>query len=474
MRLDDHFGTFLTDTVNLNLTRVKHLESSVEAIKSFVRGSDWKPRLRRFVPQGSWAHKTIIRPLDTRAFDADLLVLVDAVSEWSASDYVDTLFEVFRSDGTYKDKIRRYSHCVTIEYAGERNIDLAPCIIDRAGIGYDVCNRSTNLFEASEPEKFTTWLVERNAWTGSNALRKVTRLIKYLRDIKGTFSCSSVLLTTLLGSRIRSGDADNETEFADVPTSLKTIVNRLDTWLQAYPEEPLVRNPVLPSETFNSGWNADGYSNFRDQIHKYRTWIDDAYGEEDRDESIEKWRRVFGIAFAKGATLQKKSAVEKSINDVNSRNDLVSEVARRGLDALPVGFDNIPHKEKPRWPRPPVLPFAVEIAATRHSDKNGTFVDVVRSSGAEVLPRGHWLRFRVLGQFQYKRPDFQIHWRVANTGEDASRADGLRGQFEKPNDGATRWEHLQYRGVHTVEAFVVRARDGMLVGQSAPFYVVIA
>jgi hypothetical protein len=46
----------------------------------------------------------------------------------------------------------------------------------------------------------------RNAVTGNNLLRKVTRLLKYLRDIKGTFSAKSVLLATL--SNGRACDAD--------------------------------------------------------------------------------------------------------------------------------------------------------------------------------------------------------------------------------------------------------------------------
>ena len=34
-------------------------------------------------------------------------------------------------------------------------------------------------------------------------------------------------------------------------------------------------------------------------------------------------------------------------------------------------------------------------------------------------------------------------------------------------------EQLAYRGVHLVEAFVIRKRDDLLIGQSAPFHVVI-
>jgi hypothetical protein len=190
MKLIDHFSTFLMDVVNLNATRVTQLEDSIEALKGAIRASDWAPKIKFFAPQGSWAHKTIIKPVDKKAFDADLLVFIEPVDRWSAKDYLSTLRAIFASHPTYKDKVRRYSHCVTIEYVGERKIDIAPCVVDRGGTTrLEVCNFNIDAFERSEPEKYTDWLVERNKWTGGNGLRKVTRLLKYQRDIKGTFSC---------------------------------------------------------------------------------------------------------------------------------------------------------------------------------------------------------------------------------------------------------------------------------------------
>ena len=85
------FHGFSNDIVNLNPTRLTRLENSVSAIKDVIRGSSWTPRRRGFVEQGSWAHKTIIKPLESKAFDADLLALVDPVVGWEAKDYVKRL-----------------------------------------------------------------------------------------------------------------------------------------------------------------------------------------------------------------------------------------------------------------------------------------------------------------------------------------------------------------------------------------------
>src|SRR5690242_15307236 len=93
------FNDFLKDTVNLNEARVADLETSIEAIKNAVRASDWEPHLNGWMAHGSWAHKTIIKPIDSE-FDADLIVFVEHVDGWSAATYIDELYRAFRANST--------------------------------------------------------------------------------------------------------------------------------------------------------------------------------------------------------------------------------------------------------------------------------------------------------------------------------------------------------------------------------------
>src|SRR5690606_30349621 len=105
-----------------------------------------------------------------------------------------------------------------------------------------------------------------------------------------------------------SADQDSDL-FADTATALKTIFGRMDDWLQLNPTKPAVTNPYLPNENFADAWTDEQYGNFRERIHNYREWIDDAYDEQDRVESIAKWRRVFGEDFAAGVVVNEgKSA----------------------------------------------------------------------------------------------------------------------------------------------------------------------
>jgi hypothetical protein len=482
VKLLEHFKTFLEEHVDLNQTRVDQLTDSIKAVKKAVRESDWEAEVIQFAPQGSWAHKTIIKPLPGKEFDADLLVFVEPVDGWDAKDYVNKLYSALEENSTYKDKLRRYSHCVTIEYAGVRRIDIAPVVRGRLIANQDeVCNRNSNEFEVGAPEAYTGWVVQKNSIAGGNDLRKVTRLLKYMRDIKGNFTCPSFLFTTLLGYCITDADKGSSA-FADTPTALKTLLGRLDDWLQANPTLPEVRNPVLYTEVQSSVWDEARYSNFRDKINLYRGWVDEAYDEADRDESIGKWRRVFGDDFAPGETKEAASSISEGVV-ARSKGaivvaghywDLVDWVKQAGTHVIPARLRRLPHVERPKW-RPAKTSVAVKVSAQLLSSRYGSVVRSVNSG--EPLQARYALRFTTSSSVgtPFSTNDYRIEWRVTNTDKVAHDAGALRGEFYKSDSGTpmSRVEDLSYRGVHFVEAFLIRKSDSCLVGQSDPFYVVI-
>ncbi|MFL6875914.1 SMODS domain-containing nucleotidyltransferase [Pseudomonas marginalis] len=467
------FDDFLSNTVNLNQTRFQNLQSSIDAIENFVRNSTWAPKIIEFKAQGSWAHKTIIKPLAGAAFDADLLVYVSPINGWEAKDYIDNLFTEFKKSTTYQDKVKKYSHCVTIEYSGERKIDIAPCIKERHHTNiYEVCNRDTNTFETSNPKEYTDWLITQNRVSKNNNLRKITRLLKYMRDIKTTFTCPSFLLTTLLGKQVYSTD-----NFPDLPTALTTLMARLDDWLQANVTQPDVRNPVLSTEVQSNAWDEKKYRNFRETIHRYRGWMDDAFEETDKDESLAKWRKVFGDEFAK-AEVRKMAARVSTIACESfaamgrSIRDLVEGVERYGQDALPKGFTRLGHMQRPTWRDAPGGSLTVRVLTDLFPSHNGSRVGSV--SSLTVNSSGSWLRFTALNINGVPfSTEYKIEWRITNTDSAAEAAGSLRGDFYGSNSHGIRWEQLSYRGVHMVEAFLVRNQDDKLCGKSDPFFVVV-
>jgi len=479
MKLVEHFKTFLDEEVNLNKTRIDQLSDSVEAVKSAIKSSNWGVKILGFAAHGSWAHGTIIKPLTGKEFDADLLVFVEPVDGWEAKDYVNKLGAFFDGHNTYKDKVRRYSHCVTIEYAGERRIDIAPCLKGRLHQdSYEVCNRTDNVFELTSPLAYTNWVTGRNAVAGGNDLKKATRLLKYLRNIKSNFTCPSFLFTTLVGFHVYDSDKGTAA-FADTPTCLKTVVGRLDDWLQLRSSVPELRNPVLWSEIQSQVWNQTQYDNFRDKINLYRGWIDDAYNETDRDESIGKWQRVFGDAFAAGEA-KEAGRVSESVSKSNALvlldylGDLVDKVKVVGSKALPARITHLPYVRRPKWRSAPASQqYTIKVTAELLTSKQGNYIRPITS--LEPLQKGLAILFTAKNSLgtQFSTNEFNVEWRVTNTDKEAYEANALRGDFYRSDSGVSRTEELSYRGVHFVEAFLVRKRDNRLCGTSEPFYVVI-
>ncbi|SFL38682.1 hypothetical protein SAMN04488004_11677 [Loktanella salsilacus] len=484
------FNDFLKNTVNLNQSRLDRLDASSGAVETFLRGSSWEPNITLWYPQGSWAHKTITKPVSGAPFDADVIAFVQPVSGWEPRDYIDKLFETFRLSDLYKDKVKRWSHCVTINYAGERKMDVAPCVVTNIEVNgsnlhqFHVCNRDANHFETSSPIDYTNWLTQKNAVCGSNSFRKVTRLLKYLRDIKKTFSCSSVCLTTLLAGLVSDFDKDHE-DFSDTPTALRTMMQRLDGYLSQHYFKPRVPNPFT-DEDFSDCWTEAQYHNFKNFVNKYRIWIEDAYSEKDRNKGIKKWRKVFGSEFGKGENLDQARSFGKRVASIfaprqpdlaklvaSDSYDIIDFASVVEIDNLPSDFLNLSYVEDPIWANSTGRGLETFITATVHRQRGEG--DGATVSSGRIVKKGQEMKFRLnlkTGTF-FDWKDYQIFWRVTNTGDEAANAEQLRGDIIREYRSADRWESLSYRGLHFVEAFVVRERDSALVSRSAPFLVAI-
>lgn len=448
MKLTEHFDTFLADVVNLNQSRIDTLKARVDAIVTTFESFDvYSDILIETCPQGSWAHRTIIKPPGNAGFDADVVVYIEPYEKWTPADYIENLYTQFKGHSTYTNKVSRKNRCVTIQYANEFSVDVVPCI-RKSGIWETtewILNRTENAKEQTNPDGFNDWFKKKNSYVGKNYLIKVVRLLKYLRDIKMTFSAKSVLLTTLVGERISIWDESLGlgNDFTDLPTSLRIIIKRLDDYLQENSNMPEVSNPGLPAESFTRHWDQNKYSNFRDCMHRYAEWIEDAYVEENRDESILKWRRVFGEDFAKSVTL------EKAVNAL-----------------IVVQVEDLSHVELPQWSI--LRAGKIEIFVTLHAAKGGDFKGTYRSNGPALAP-GTWLHFSAKHSFT---DGISIKWQVVNTGQEARLAKMLRGKIKQ--SGQDIWEHTQYKGSHWVECFAVDTKRGISLGRSGRFYVNVA
>jgi hypothetical protein len=202
---DAHFHAFLDSTVNLKQYRLDRLDSRVTAItNAFKNDAEIGTTYMDHSPQGSWAHGTIINPVgQLDQFDADILLHIENNPEWNddPKTYLRQVRAAFKRDQVYKNKLEHKNRCVRISYANDCHVDVVPAITLEDGRQVIICYRD-NAFEDTNPVGFADWMKERDDITGGQ-LRRVIRLLKWLRDFKNTFSCPSVILTVMLGGRVQ-------------------------------------------------------------------------------------------------------------------------------------------------------------------------------------------------------------------------------------------------------------------------------
>jgi hypothetical protein len=435
MAIGSCFKYFLENTVNLNQSRIDQLEQRVEAITGYLAEHDTLgPIIEGAAPQGSYAHKTIIRPVGRHEFDADVVLIMQEQQGWQPCDYVEQLYKVFKDSGTYAKLVGRKTRCVTIDYAGDFHLDVVPLVVLADGQTY-ITNRVENRFERTNPEGFNAWLDERNRITDGH-LVEVIRLAKYLRDSKQTFSVKSVILTTLLGQAVKDVQLLNDPDYYDsMATTLYHVAQDLDAYLQANPTMPVIADPSCDGESFNHRWDQEQYADFRTCFHTYTAKIVAAYEEPDEGTAIRLWQELFGPEFK--SPPPQLSPLDEEIAAVKTE---------QFLDR---------HHHIPMGP----MPYRLKINA-RTLKKAGFRTFDLPKNGNRVTKRRR-LRFSIV---TCDVPgEYEVWWKIKNRGDEAFAAEALRGEIVRDNGTQTHEESTLYRGSHYVECYIVK--DGKCVAR---------
>ena len=137
----------------------------------------------------------------------------------------------------------RKCRCVALVYANSMHVDIVPHL-NLADGREVIVNRDDDQWEKTNPQGFTDWMKNKDSIANGN-LRKVIRLMKYLRDHKNSFTGTrSILLTTLLGEQVTQFRAvSTPGYYSNVPTTLLHVIKAIDAWLQARPIKPSIPDP---------------------------------------------------------------------------------------------------------------------------------------------------------------------------------------------------------------------------------------
>ena len=104
MKLLEDFAVLLTEKVNLSQAKLDQLDERVDSVTDVLKSaSNFQGAVLDTIPQGSWAHRTIIRPPVTLEFDADFLVQIAELPAWNfdPQQYSEAVWAALSSHGTY-------------------------------------------------------------------------------------------------------------------------------------------------------------------------------------------------------------------------------------------------------------------------------------------------------------------------------------------------------------------------------------
>lgn len=428
------FNAFLRDHVNLNQTRVDTLQSRVTALADFlVEDSDIAAIVtEELKPQGSFAHKTIIRPLQGNDFDADVLLPMEEQSDWKAKKYTVELQKALEASARYAGKTTLKRRCVTITFANDFHIDVVPFITRSDGQTY-ITHRLDDQFLRCDPTAFTSWVAEKARSTNGHLTRAV-RLIKYLRD-RSSIHIPSVVLTALLAERVRSFGGSSE--YRTVASTLVELTEALNDYIGPMTSRPWVDDRT--GQNLADRLTESGFANLQSQVKTWARKMRSALDSEPED-SVAAWQAIFGEGF--GATQAEKAVVGSTTRATFEKQPAPGEQFLDRDFGIPVNLD--PH-------------YSVRVVGRAAARAAGTGRMRPIGANGNHVRIGRRLSFTV-ENCTVPEP-YEIYWKVRNAGPDAAERNMFRGQIISGGSRIT--ETSDFAGNHWVEAWIVK--DGVAV-----------
>ena len=268
----------------LNISKEKE-ERAVTAYRSVGGWLDDDPRVDdgEIYPQGSFRLGTVVRPLsgDDDGYDIDLVYCMPSLVAEPAKLIKAIPGERLREHGTYGPKLEpEGKRCWTLAYGGF-HMDILPCTDDVAatsGTAIRLTHRQADgsyRDKFSDPRSYADWFEERmgdslaiakERYAGEiscsvddvktfqvhTILQKAVQILKHHRNLMFGDDADapiSIIITTLaaLGYSGEEGVYD----------ALRSILDRMDGFIEQGPRGYRIENPVDPKENFADKWNEE-------------------------------------------------------------------------------------------------------------------------------------------------------------------------------------------------------------------------
>lgn len=420
-------------------------------------------------PQGSFRLGTPIRPITHRdEFDIDLVCQLAIEKERTTqAELKELVGNRLKADPLSYGRLQERRRCWTLFYKKKFHLDVLPTIPDLEHLGTGVLVTDTSLFrwQFSNPLGYAQWFYDRMravldearqmiakarsvdiedipVWSVRTPLQRAVQVLKRHRDIHFQRDLDrrpvSIILTTL-AARSYNGESD-------LAEALIRIIETMGDHIEDREGKWWVPNPAHSGENFADKWNEkpslrDAFLRWRDQAYEDMEAIVHASNQRDSRLLVEK--SLHGQVGASTPAFGMPQAPS-------------SAVATTRFQAIP-DVDSLTHRQRPYWPVAETYECSVSAETFRRSGAGHARMLVSR------VPKGASLEFRASTDAP---PPYEVFWQITNTGDEARRANCLRGGFERGKGmrGEFKTESTLYYGTHLVQAFVVK--DGKLVARS--------
>ena len=429
------FNNFLSE-IEPSSTTVAYISSLQSTLRDYLKNHDTYKKIHvdTFL-SGSYAKHTSIRPTSKgKKRDVDIIVVTSYEMTDDSKKVISELKDVLIQNANYNSATIQ-SHSVGIEMGG-LSIDVVPVISDQDDEEvYYIGDSNTGEWTKTDPKGHKVWSTTVNK-EHNKKYKPLVKIFKWWRqtncpeDIKYP---KGITLEKIIADNL--GDSSLGTE----DFLIATMQNIVATYKEDYADARV--NPTIsdPSEKIEgndllAGYSTTDFSNFIDKLSEHVSMLNDEGTENDT------WRKILGDEFPKEGC---KAIACSSVNNVYS-------------------CIFAPYKEKPRWP---MQRGGAAFITLRVTAADGSDVEYI--SNDIPLEKRCTLHFRALTGV--RRP-YSVIWQVVNTGQEATMANCLRGNFEPSNEGFDgKRESTLYKGTHSVQCFIIK--NGICVAKSKEFIV---
>ncbi|KQQ52492.1 SMODS domain-containing nucleotidyltransferase [Plantibacter sp. Leaf314] len=443
------FNLFLRDYVNLNQTRLDLLHTRTSSLDTALEESALlEDKLDgSLIPQGSFAHGTIIKPLSGNDFDADVLLPMVEQVDWEPKKYTVELKKALDAVPRYADKTVLGKRCVTIQFANSFHIDVVP-FVERADGKTYITHRTKNEYLLQDPTEFTRWLKEQNSTTNGHLIR-VIRLAKWLRD-RSSIDCPSVVLGALLAERVKSFAGVDD--YGNVATTFTALLEDLRDYLDTHAAPPWVDDRI--GQNLADRLTQTGFDNLKSQLRRWARLAREALDAEASD-SVEKWQKLFGVSFSASTT----SSLALSASAATATLPTYEHQMVPGEKSLTEQY-GFPERQDPTS--------TFRIVGKMSPTKRGRGRFRPLATNGNLVPIGRALEFQIT-DCTVDGP-YDVYWKVRNAGPEAASKKAFRGEILKRGELIS--ETSDFPGAHWVQAWIVK--DGVAVATATQDVIIMS